>query len=115
LVLPCPGHGSALLHQRIITLALHAADWDMFSSRHVAAEIHAAARAVSGGPVYVSDAPGSHAFDLLRRLVLPDGTVLRARLPGRPTRDTLFRDVLRDGASLLKVRPRVAAGISKPD
>ena len=32
----------------------------MFSSRHVAAEIHAAARAVSGGPVYVSDAPGSH-------------------------------------------------------
>lgn len=36
------------------------ADWDMFSSRHVAADIHAAARAVSGGPVYVSDAPGSH-------------------------------------------------------
>ena len=37
-----------------------AADWDMFSSRHVAADIHATARAVSGSPVYVSDAPGSH-------------------------------------------------------
>jgi raffinose synthase len=78
-------------------------DWDMFSSRHVAADIHAAARAVSGGPVYVSDAPGSHSFDLLRRLVLPDGTVLRAALPGRPTRDSLLRDVMRDGTSLLKV------------
>ncbi|KAL4431159.1 hypothetical protein ABPG75_006415 [Micractinium tetrahymenae] len=78
-------------------------DWDMFSSRHVAADIHATARAVSGGPVYVSDAPGSHSFDVLRKLVLPDGTVLRALLPGRPTRDTLFADVLRDGASLLKI------------
>ncbi|KAL4423584.1 hypothetical protein ABPG77_004624 [Micractinium sp. CCAP 211/92] len=78
-------------------------DWDMFSSRHVAANIHAVARAVCGGPVYVSDAPGSHSFDVLRKLVLPDGTVLRALLPGRPTRDTLFADVLRDGSSLLKI------------
>lgn len=75
----------------------------MFSSRHVAAEIHATARAVCGGPVYVSDAPGSHAFDVLRRLVLPDGSILRAKLPGRPTRDSLFRDVMRDGDTLLKV------------
>jgi raffinose synthase len=40
---------------------------------------------------------------VLRKLVLPDGTVLRAQLPGRPTRDALFSDVLRDGTSLLKV------------
>jgi raffinose synthase len=61
------------------------------------------ARAVSGGAVYVSDKPGQHDFELLRRLVLPDGTVLRGELPGRPTRDTLFCDPLRDGKSLLKV------------
>lgn len=40
---------------------------------------------------------------MLRRLVLPDGGVLRALLPGRPTRDSIFADVLRDGDSLLKV------------
>ena len=57
----------------------------------MAAGIHAAARAVSGGPVYVSDCPGSHSFEVLRQLVLPDGSVLRASLPGRPTRDTLLR------------------------
>jgi hypothetical protein len=51
-----------------------------------AARMHAAARAVSGGAIYVSDKPGQHDFELLRELVLPDGSVLRGKLPGRPTR-----------------------------
>ena len=80
-------------------------DWDMFQSRHTAAHAHAAARAVSGAAVYVSDSPGQHDFGLLKKLVLPDGSVLRAQLPGRPTADCLFSDVLRDGKSLLKVGP----------
>ncbi|KAI9191599.1 hypothetical protein LWI28_010665 [Acer negundo] len=78
-------------------------DWDMFHSQHPAAEYHASARAISGGPLYVSDAPGKHNFELLKKLVLPDGSVLRARLPGRPTRDCLFSDPSRDGVSLLKI------------
>ena len=78
-------------------------DWDMFHSRHEVAALHAAARAVSGGPVYVSDAPGQHDAALLRRLVLRDGTTLRAKRPGRPTRDCLFTDVGADGVSALKV------------
>ena len=80
----------------------------MFHSKHPKAELHAAARAVSGAAVYVSDLPGAHDFALLRRVVLPDGSVLRARLPGRPTRDSLFADVLRDRRSLLKARPAVS-------
>ncbi|RDX86750.1 putative galactinol--sucrose galactosyltransferase 2, partial [Mucuna pruriens] len=78
-------------------------DWDMFHSLHPAAEYHAAARAVGGSPIYVSDKPGNHNFDLLKKLVLPDGSVLRAQLPGRPTRDALFADPARDGTSLLKI------------
>ncbi|KAK1551060.1 hypothetical protein Q3G72_029490 [Acer saccharum] len=78
-------------------------DWDMFHSQHPAAEYHASARAISGGPLYVSDAPGKHNFELLKKLVLPDGSILRARLPGRPTRDCLFSDPSRDGVSLLKI------------
>lgn len=50
-----------------------------------------------------SDAPGKHNFELLKKLVLPDGSILRARLPGRPTRDCLFSDPARDGVSLLKI------------
>ena len=78
-------------------------DWDMFQSKHESAGLHAAARAVGGCPVYVSDKPGNHDVELLKKLVLPDGSVLRAKLPGRPTRDCLFVDVTADGESALKV------------
>ena len=83
----------------------------MFHSKHPAALLHASARVLSGGPIYVSDKPGRHNFDLLRRLVLPDGSILRPHLPGRPTADCLFTDVLRDDKSLLKV-PASAASLS---
>ncbi|KAG6743850.1 hypothetical protein POTOM_052553 [Populus tomentosa] len=78
-------------------------DWDMFHSLHPAAEYHGAARAIGGCAIYVSDKPGNHNFDLLKKLVLPDGSVLRAQLPGRPTLDSLFADPARDGTSLLKI------------
>ncbi|KXZ42609.1 hypothetical protein GPECTOR_130g570 [Gonium pectorale] len=96
-------HIVACAYNSLFLGALLQPDWDMFHSKHPAARLHAAARAVSGGPVYVSDKPGEHDFSLLHSLVLPDGSVLRAGLPGRPTRDCLFVDVLRDGKSLLKV------------
>lgn len=78
-------------------------DFDMFHSQHPAAVLHATARAISGGPVYVSDRPGCHDFELLKRLVLPDGSVLRCHLPGRPTADTLFCDVTNDETTALKL------------
>jgi raffinose synthase len=78
-------------------------DWDMFHSLHESAELHGAARAIGGCPVYVSDKPGRHDPKLLRKLVLPDGSVLRAKQPGRPTRDCLFVDVTSDEKSALKI------------
>ncbi|XP_066343088.1 probable galactinol--sucrose galactosyltransferase 2 [Miscanthus floridulus] len=78
-------------------------DWDMFHSKHESAEFHGAARALSGGGVYVSDKPGVHDFSVLKKLVLPDGSILRARYAGRPTRDCLFTDPVMDGKSLLKI------------
>lgn len=96
-------HIAACAFNGFFLSALALPDFDMFQSRHRVAGLHAAARAVSGGPVYVSDSPGSHGFDILHQLVLPDGSVLRAKLPGRPTRDCLFADVMRDGKTLLKI------------
>ncbi|KAK1401241.1 hypothetical protein POM88_000846 [Heracleum sosnowskyi] len=61
-------------------------------------------RAVGGCGIYVSDKPGHHNFNLLKKLVLPNGSILRAKLPGRPTRDCLFSDPTRDKYdSLLKI------------
>ncbi len=75
-------------------------DWDMFQSAHELGAFHAAGRALSGGPLYVSDTPEAHDFALLRKLVLPNGQILRAKLPGRPTKDCLFSDPTREDVSL---------------
>ncbi|WJX90347.1 putative galactinol--sucrose galactosyltransferase 6 [Trifolium repens] len=96
-------HIASVAYNSIFLGEIMQPDWDMFHSLHPAAEYHASARAISGGPVYVSDKPGNHDFDLLKKMVLPDGSVLRARLPGRPTADCLFNDPARDGVSLLKI------------
>ncbi|GFZ12013.1 raffinose synthase family protein [Actinidia rufa] len=64
---------------------------------------HAASRAISGGPIYVSDSVGKHDFDLLRRLVLPDGSILRCQYYALPTKDCLFEDPLHDGKTMLKI------------
>ncbi|CAK7329061.1 unnamed protein product [Dovyalis caffra] len=78
-------------------------DWDMFQSTHPCAEFHAASRAISGGPIYVSDTVGKHNFPLLKRLVLRDGSILRCEYYALPTRDCLFEDPLHDGKTMLKI------------
>jgi len=87
------------------------ADWDMFQSGHAMGAFHAAARAISGGPVYVSDTPGGHDFALLRKLVLPDGSVLRCRQLARPTRDSLFVNPTTDDALLKIFNHNLEAGV----
>lgn len=67
-------------------------DWDMFQSHHARAWWHAAARAVSGGPVYVTDDPGRHDADLLRSLILPDGAIPPLDGFAVPARRCLFSD-----------------------
>eukprot|EP00252_Welwitschia_mirabilis_P020414 TRINITY_DN4_c1_g1_i9.p1 TRINITY_DN4_c1_g1~~TRINITY_DN4_c1_g1_i9.p1 ORF type:complete len:687 (-),score=117.75 TRINITY_DN4_c1_g1_i9:442-2502(-) len=96
-------HIAAVAYNSVFLGEFMVPDWDMFYSVHPAAEYHAASRAISGGPLYISDKPGHHDFQLLRKLVFPDGSVPRARLPGRPTIDSLFSDANRDGKSLLKI------------
>ncbi|KAK7291612.1 hypothetical protein RIF29_06903 [Crotalaria pallida] len=78
-------------------------DWDMFETHHVCAEFHAASRAISGGPIYISDSVGNHNFKLLKMLVLPDGSILRCQHYALPTKDCLFEDPLHDGKTMLKI------------
>ena len=51
---------------------------------------------------WYSDRPGQHDFNVLKKLVLPDGSILRAQLPGKPSRDSLFVDPARDGKRYAK-------------
>ncbi|XP_004298977.1 PREDICTED: galactinol--sucrose galactosyltransferase-like [Fragaria vesca subsp. vesca] len=78
-------------------------DWDMFQSTHPCAAFHAASRAISGGPIYISDSVGQHDFKLLKSLVLPDGSILRCQDYALPSRDCLFQDPVHDGKTMLKI------------
>ena len=101
-------HITACAYNGLFLSPLVIPDYDMFQSNHGASNAHAIARAVSGGPVYVSDKPGKHDFEILRRLVLSNGRVLRAKQPARPTLDCLFNDVTSDCTSALKLWTRNA-------
>jgi hypothetical protein len=43
-------------------------DWDMFQTVHDYSGFHAAARCVSGGPVYITDVPGKHDVGLINQM-----------------------------------------------
>ncbi len=66
-------------------------DYDMFQSHHPDAHYHAIARAISGGPVYFTDAPGKQRFEVIWPLIYRDGRIIRSDVPARPTEDCLFQ------------------------
>lgn len=65
-------------------------DFDMFQSHHPQAEYHAIARAISGGPIYITDTPSKQNFDIVNKLMYKNGTIIRADIPAMPTEDCLF-------------------------
>ncbi len=75
-------------------------DWDMFQSHHAQAAWHAAARAVSGGPITITDTPGKQDWELLGKLVFPDGRLPHLDDHAVPTRRCLLQDP-REGAPLV--------------
>jgi raffinose synthase len=105
-------HGILVLTNAMVsfwTSPLFWSDWDMFQSGHEAGWFHAAARAISGGPVYLTDEPGRTDFTLVRRLRLSDGSLPLCRTPALPTRDSLFDDATK-GNRLLKIFAHNVAG-----
>lgn len=71
-------------------------DYDMFQSHDPCALAHAISRAISGGPIYLTDNLEKSDTDLIKRLCLEDGRILRPDEPALPTRDCLFRDPYRE-------------------
>jgi hypothetical protein len=64
-------------------------DWDMFQTSHEWASFHAAARCVSGGPIYITDVPGKHDIDLINQMIgntpRGDTVILRPHTVGKST------------------------------
>ncbi|KAJ5446339.1 Aldolase-type TIM barrel [Penicillium cf. griseofulvum] len=83
-----PWHVFCNAHNALFTRYLNVLpDWDMFQTSHTYASFHAAARCVSGGPIYITDEPGKHDLTLLDQMTAPTvkGTtvILRPSVIGR--------------------------------
>jgi hypothetical protein len=78
----CNAH-NAILNQYLNILP----DWDMFQTSHEWASFHAAARCVSGGPIYITDVPGKHDVDLIFQMTgntpRGDTVILRPHTVGK--------------------------------
>jgi hypothetical protein len=64
-----PWHVFCNAYNSLFTQHLNALpDWDMFQTSHPWAAFHAAARCVSGGPIYITDSPGHHDINLIKQM-----------------------------------------------
>ena len=64
-------------------------DWDMWWTDDSQALKNSILRAISGGPIYISDELDRSNKDLLMPLILSDGKILRCDRPAMPTKDCL--------------------------
>ena len=71
---------------------LYWCDWDMWWTDDGQAEKNSVLRAISGGPVYVSDPLGRSRGEVLEPLCLSDGRILRCDRPAMPAPESLFGD-----------------------
>ena len=76
---------------------LYCCDWDMFWTNHPDSAKHALLRAISGGPVYISDRVGETDADVLKPLAYSDGELLMMERSALPTEDCVFSDPFVNG------------------
>lgn len=73
-------------------------DHDMFhSSDTICGSLMARSKAISGGPVYLSDAPEDFIEENISPLINETGKVFRPIAPAIPTPESIFRNPLQDG------------------
>jgi len=81
-------------------------DHDMFhSSDAVSARMMAVSKALSGGPVYLSDAPADFDETQIRPLCFADGRLLRPLAPAAPLPDSIFIDPYQGGHAFRVAAP----------
>ena len=81
-------------------------DWDMWWTDDEQAVKNSVCRAVSGGPVYISDPLGRSRGEILAPLCFADGKLLRADRQATPTGDCLLSDP-RNAGTPFKIFNRV--------
>ncbi len=72
--------------------SIYTGDWDMWWSDDEQARKNAVLRAMSGGPVYMSDKLGRSIKDIIMPIIYDDGRIIRLTNSARPTADCFFEN-----------------------
>ena len=81
-------------------------DWDMWWTDDEQAVKNSLCRAISGGPIYVSDKLGRTNPEILKPLTLSDGNILPCDESATPTEDCLFENPV-TSRKIYKIRNRM--------
>ena len=71
---------------------LYMCDFDMWWTKHISAKQSSVLRAISGGPVYVSDEVGNTDREYLMPIIDENGKIIRCDNAAKPTADCLFEN-----------------------
>ena len=85
-----PAHITQAVYNALYFQQMVWPDYDMFESYNPNVNVHVVGRAISGGPVYLTDKTGQQNVKAIMSLIYSDGKILRADVPGKVTEDCLF-------------------------
>ncbi len=85
---------------------VYTGDWDMWWSDDDQAKKNAVLRAMSGGPIYMSDELNRSICDVIMPTVFSNGRIIRLKNPALPTRDCMFDDTENSG-NVFKIFNRI--------
>lgn len=90
-------HITQCAYNSLIQGQFHYCDWDMWWSDDGQAVKNSVLRAISGGPIYVSDKLDRSRREILAPLALDDGRILRCDKPAMPCADCITEDPTANG------------------
>ncbi len=102
-------HLLACSYNSLIQGMFYWSDWDMWWSDDEQAKKNSVLRAISGGPIYVSDKIGRSRPEIFEPLCYSDGRILRCADPAVPALDCLVSDPETNGR-LFKVKNYYSKG-----
>ena len=86
------GHILQCAYNSIVQGSVYYGDWDMWWSDDTQGVKNSVIKAMSGGPIYVSDKLGRSKEDVIMPTVFSNGRVIRLENPAMPSPDCLFGD-----------------------
>ncbi|MBO4733510.1 MAG: hypothetical protein J5662_03445, partial [Clostridia bacterium] len=91
------GHILQCAYNSVVQGSVYYGDWDMWWSDDTQGVKNSVIKAMSGGPVYVSDKLGRSRKDIIMPTVLGNGRIIRLKNPAMPSPDCLFADARESG------------------